>query len=328
MRITPETLIRIARETAQKQAMAEPGLVTAYLTGSLRTDSPFLGGTTDVDIVFVHQEAPPIRRESRAITPDFSLDITHTSRSEYDKPKELRLHPWLGPELYDPLPLYTGQQHFFEFVQASVRDKYNDPSNIATRAQRNAEHARQLWSELLTRQDNWPALLRTYLKSVNHAANAIAILTGGPLAERRLLLQFPERAQAAGVPDLAEALPRLLGADNAEPEALKACVAAWEKDFLEAASKPSVDARISLPRLAYYKKAFEALLASESPQAILWPLIFTWTLAALALPPARQNTWESAIKGLGLIGPGFEENLSRLDKFLDIVEEKLEQTSA
>jgi hypothetical protein len=327
MRITRETLLRIARETAQKQALSDPGLVAAYLTGSLRTDTPFLGGTTDVDIVLVHQDTPAVRRESQAITPDFSLDITHTPRSEYDKPKELRLHPWLGPELYDPLPLYTGQQHFFEFVQASVRDKYNDPSNVAARAHRNAEHARQLWSELLTRQDDWPPIIRTYLKSVNHAANAIAILTGAPLAERRFLLQFPERAQAAGVPELADALPLLLGADNAETETLKACLAAWEKDFTEAASKPKVDARIAAPRLAYYKKAFEAMLESESPQAILWPLLFTWMLAAHALPPTRQATWESACKGLGVVGPGFEENMSRLDKFLDIVEERLEQAA-
>ncbi len=328
MRITRETLLRIARETVQKRALSDPALVAAYLTGSLRTESPFLGGTTDVDIVFVHREAPAVRRECQPITPEFSLDILHNPRSDYDHPKELRLHPWLGPELYDPMPLYTGQEHFFEFVQAGVRDKYNEPGNIAERARRNAQHARQLWQELLTRQDEWPALFRTYLKSINHAANAIALLSGAPLSERRFLLQFPERAAAAGRPELTGSLLEMLGANDADLEALKACLTAWEKDFLEAAGRPKVEARIAAPRLAYYKKACEALLESESPQAILWPLLLTWTLAAQALPPGRQETWESACKGLGLIGPAFEENLSRLDKFLDIVEEKLEEAAA
>ncbi len=324
MRITRETLIRVARETAQKRALSDPGLAAAYLTGSLRTEHPFLGGVTDVDIVFVHAETPKVRREIVPLTPEFHLDILHQPRSDYNKPKELRLHPWLGPELYDPQPLYvTG--HFFEFVQAGVRDKFNEPASVHARASRAATEARQKWSELQATQAAWPDLMMDYLEAVRLAANAIALLNGRPLAERRFLLQFPERAQAAGRPELAEALIQMLGGGDADIEALKSCLIAWEKDFVEAAGRPRVEARIAAPRLAYYKNACESMLESESPQAILWPLLLTWTLAIHSLPPTRQAAWESACKGLGLVGPGFDENMGRLDRFLDIVEETLEK---
>ncbi|MCX6035957.1 MAG: hypothetical protein NTV38_13440, partial [Chloroflexi bacterium] len=162
MRITRETLIRIAKETAQKRALSDPGLVAAYLTGSLRSENPFLGNSTDIDIVLVHAGQPKIRREIVPLTPEIHLDIVHNPRSEYEKPKELRIHPWLGPELYDPLPLYV-TQHFFEFVQAGVRAGYDEPVNVLARARRNAEHARQIWSGLEPRQDGVPALLLSYL---------------------------------------------------------------------------------------------------------------------------------------------------------------------
>ena len=106
MYITRESLIRVAKETAQKTALSDTGLVPAYLTGSLRTEAPFLGNAADIDIVFVHAGEPKIHREILPLTPEIHLDIVHNPRSLYDKPKELRVHPWLGPELYDPLPLY------------------------------------------------------------------------------------------------------------------------------------------------------------------------------------------------------------------------------
>ncbi len=327
MRITRETLIRIAKETAQKRALADPELVAAYLTGSLRAENPFLGSTTDIDIVLVHAGQPKVRREIVPVTPEIHLDIIHNPRSEYDKPKELRVHPWLGPELYDPLPLY-GTQHFFEFVQAGVRAEYDEPVNVLARSRKSAEHARQIWSGLQLSQETGPALLLSYLKGVNHAANAIALLTGGPLAERRFLLQFQERAAAAGAPGLADDILGLLGGAQADAATLGGFLPEWEETFVEAAGRPQVHESIAAPRLAYYKMAFEAMLAGESPQSVLWPLIHTWTLAAAVLPPASQAKWQSACETLGLTGEAFDERLDGLDRFLDSVEELLENRAA
>lgn len=327
MRITRETLIRIAKETAQKRALADPGLVAAYLTGSLRSENPFLGNATDIDIVLVHSGQPKVRREILPLTPEISLDIVHNPRSEYEKPKELRIHPWLGPELYDPLPLY-GTQHFFEFVQAGVRAEFNEPVNVLSRARRNAEHARQIWSGLQLSQETGPTLILSYLKSINHAANAVALLTGSPLAERRFMLQFQGRAAAAEAPGLSAGLLGLLGGTQVKPDILREFLAGWEKDFVDAASRNHVHASIKPPRLAYYQKSFEAMLAGESPQSILWPLVHTWTLAAAVLPPTHQLKWQAACETLGLAGEAFDERLEGLDRFLDTVEEILESMAS
>jgi hypothetical protein len=326
MRITRETLIRVAKETAQKRALADPDLVAAYLTGSLRMENPFLGSSTDIDIVFVHAGQPKVRREIVPITPEIHLDIIHNPRSEYEKPKELRVHPWLGPELYDPLPLYV-THHFFEFIQAGVRAEYDEPVNVLARARKNAEHARQIWSGLQLSQEADPARMLTFLKGVNHAANAIALLTGVPLSERRFLLQFQERAEAAGVPALAGDLLGLLGGLKMDAATLGGFMPEWEKNFVEAAGRDNSHPSIAAPRLAYYKLAFEAMLAGESPQSCLWPLIHTWTLSAAALPLERQAGWQAACETLGLTGDNFDDRIDGLDHFLDTIDELLEKTA-
>jgi hypothetical protein len=327
MQITREALIRIAKETAEKCALSDPNLVAAYLTGSLRTNDPFMGNATDVDIVFIHVGEPKTRREIIPLTPEIHLDIFHNPRSLYEKPKELRIHPWLGPELYDPLPLYVNR-HFFEFIQAGVRDKYHEPASIQARSHQLAQEARQTWSSLQTGQALGPQQVLDYLKSIYLAANAVAMLAGDPLAERRFLLQFPARARAAGHPELAAGLLSLLGANSVDGTALAGFLPEWEQTFMEAAGSPAVDRRIAAARLGYYKLAFEATLAGELPQAILWPLLVTWTLSVSVLPPLWEARWRSACGMLGLDEASFGLRLAGLDHFLDNVEAILEKLSA
>jgi len=319
MQITRENLIRIAKETAEKSALSDPNLVAAYLTGSLRTNNPFLGDATDVDIVFIHAVEPKVRREIIPISPETHLDIIHNPRRLYEKPKELRVHPWLGPELYDPLPLYV-TRHFFEFVQAGVRDRFNEPANVQARSQQLVQEARQLWNKLKSREGFGPAQELEYLRCASLAANAVALLAGNPLGERRFLLQFAERARAANQPDLAARLLKMLGANAVDKAALSGFLPEWERNFLDAAASPSADKRISAARLGYYKLAFQAMLAGELPQAVLWPLLLTWTLAAAALPPLWQTPWRSACEKLGLSEASFHDRLGELDKFLDSIE--------
>ncbi|MEW6444986.1 MAG: hypothetical protein AB1479_02980, partial [Pseudomonadota bacterium] len=59
MRVTRDTLIRIAKETAQERAFNDRDIVAAYLTGSLVDQpDPMLGGAADIDLIFVHAAAP------------------------------------------------------------------------------------------------------------------------------------------------------------------------------------------------------------------------------------------------------------------------------
>lgn len=324
MQISREALIRIAKETAEKSALSDPDLVAAYLTGSLRSGDPFLGGAADVDIVFIHAGEPELRREIVALTPEIHLDIIHAPRRLYAKPKELRVNSWLGPELYDPLPLYV-TRHFFEFVQAGVRDRYHEAASVQARSNQLARAARQTWSTLQTNPAFGSLQVLDYLESLSLAANAIALLNGGLLSERRFLLQFPASARAAGQAELAGVFLSLLGGTNLEGSLLTGFLPEWEKSFLEAAANPAVDKRIIAARLGYYKLAFQSMLAGEFPQAALWPLLLTWTLSVSVLPPLSQEHWHAACGMLGLDEVSFGERLAELDHFLDSFEAILEK---
>lgn len=326
MRITPDFLIRVARETAQKRALAEPDLLAIYLTGSLLRPDPLLGGAGDIDLVIVHAEAPAVCREIVPLTAEVHIDILHRCRADYARPRQLRVDPWLGPELYNPLWLYESQ-HFLEFVQAGVRDKYDDPANVLARARHCAGQARQMWSSLQAGGEQSPARMGDYLEAVALAANAIAVLNGAPLAERRFLLEFPRRAEAARAPGLTGELFRLLGSEMSTGTVLEDLLPEWEAAFLDAASRPKVEARIHPARLGYYKLSFEAILASESRRAILWPLLHTWSLAAQVLPAPKQARWMAVCEALDLAGVGFYTRLESLDGFLDLVEEILDSAA-
>jgi len=105
MRVSRESLIRIAKENAQQRAFNNADIIAAYLTGSLVAENvePLLGGTADIDIVFVHTAPPAMQREIVKLTPDFHLDIVHRAKAEFKSPRELRVDPWLGFEMYDPV---------------------------------------------------------------------------------------------------------------------------------------------------------------------------------------------------------------------------------
>ena len=329
MRVTRETLIRLAKETTQARAFNDKDILAAYLIGSLLTEDPFLGGVTDIDLVFVTAGNPKRSREIVKLTGDFHVDITYHARAEYNPARELRVNPWLGPEIYAPQLLYE-REKFFDFVQAAVRGgfEFNGPALTLQRCRALLRHGRGVWTDLLTVEKTGPAEVAHYLKSLYHAVCAVAELTGGnPLAERRLLLDFPTRAAQANRAGMTAALLGLLGgpalADGIPAEWLPA----WQTEFTSAAGTGKADPRIHADRVPYYRKAFDAMNESDNGLAALWPLIHTWTLAATVLPEEKIKGWQAACATLGLVGVGFGEKVEGLDAFLDEVEILLDEVA-
>ncbi|HEY3477128.1 MAG TPA: hypothetical protein VGK56_21110, partial [Anaerolineales bacterium] len=297
MRVTRESLIRIAKETAQERAFNDRDIIAAYLTGSLVSDTePLLGGTTDIDIIFVHAEEPKHRREFVKLTPDFHLDISHRAKAEFKRPRELRLDPWLGWEMYDPMLLYE-REKFFEFIQAGLRAgfEFNAPAPALQRSRLLLAHGRGIWRDLLETGDPLrPKDVAQYMKSIYHAVNAVAELSGPPLQERRLLLEFPPRAETAQRPGMNAALIGLLGASHLDHAFINDWIPEWRLAFEAAAENSRADPRIHPSRLNYYEKAIRSMLAGETPRAALWPLLQTWTLAVDVLPDDTLNAWRAA----------------------------------
>ena len=319
MRVTRESLIRIAKETVQERTYNDKDIIAAYLTGSLLTEDPLLGGVTDINLVLVTANKPPMTRDIVALTPDFHLDISFRAKAEYDPPRELRVNPWLGYEIYDLMRLYENR-HFLEFTQAAVRAgfEFHEPALVLQRCRKLLDHGRKNWFDLMDVSEHvGPKEVAKYLKSLYHATNVIAELHGPPLPERRLLLLFPSLAERAGRPGLSAGLLGLLGGTGLDTSVMGSWLPGWESAFKAAFETGKADARIHTARLNYYKKCFEAMLGGDNPTVILWPLLNTWTNAAVVLPEEESQAWQAACDILGLSGERFVERVEGLDHYLD-----------
>ncbi len=330
MRVTRESLLRIAKETAQERAYNDHDIVAAYLTGSLLNAEPMLGGTTDIDIIFVHKSKPAKARELIKLTPDFHIDVTRRIKDEFKSPRELRGDPWMGYEMYDPILLYE-REKFFDFVQASLRAGFDfeQPPLMLQRCRKLLSHARQSWMDLSDANETiGPKEIGKYMDSLFHAINTIAELSGPPIYERRLLLEFPARAEAVQKPGLVAGALGLIGANNVDANKLKSWLSDWKAAFLAASEKRGAGEQIHAARLNYYEKAIKAMLEGENPLAALWPLLHTWTLAVENLPEDHLKFWQAAVTALGLRGASFEERVQGLDQYLDGIEILLDELTA
>ena len=325
MRITRDLLLRLAKENTEERAFNDESIIAAYLTGSLLEEDPLLGGTADIDLVFVHNAPFEITREIKALSPDVHLDIQHREEKEYNPPRALRSDPWLGSELYAPQLLYE-TKHFFEFHQASLRAGFDEPQNQLKRAYKLLNHARKIWMDLqLNTENSRPKEILQYLDALKSAANSIAGLSGHPLAERRLLLDFPARAEAIARPEFARGLSGLLGGTEITPASLSEWMPAWANFYTFASEATGTDIRIHNARQNYYKSAIEEMLRGENPLTALYPLLLTWTLSANSLPENQISAWENACMLLKIGGEHFESHLEGLDQYLDNIEEMLEE---
>jgi hypothetical protein len=328
MRVTRETLIRIARETVKERSFNDKDIIAAYLTGSIvgNTD-PMLGGTADIDLILVHASAPMQKRELVKLTPDFHLDIGHRAKAEFKSPRELRTDPWLGYELYAPMFLYE-REKIFDFVQAALRagNEFESIPLILQRCRKLLDHGRQIWIDLSDIGDKaGPKEVSKYFKSLFHAANAVAELSGPPIQERRLLLEFPARAKAAERPGMVAGFLGLIGANGLDAESISAWLPAWKSAFVAASESGKADGRINSARLNYYEKAIHAILGGEQSTAALWPLLQTWTLSAQVLPEAEVQSWRAIFESLGLVGERFAERVEGLDQYLDEIDILLDE---
>lgn len=329
MRITRESLLKIIRDTINQQTRANRGIMAVYLHGSLLEDEFILGGTADIDLFYLHTDDIVQPREIIHLSEDVHLDIAHHAQRDYRNTRLLRLHPWLGPTLHDCKIQYD-PQHFLDFTQASVRGQYDRPDFIVTRSRKQLDSARQIWAALHEAQgEPAPKDVLIYLRALENAANAIVIIYGQPLTERRFLLNLPKRLEAAGKPGIYPGLLGLLGAPNVDAETMRSWLPAWQAAF-QSAPAEQAPPKLHPARWGYYHKAVESLLGGSQPATALWPLLRSWTLAVSLQPEASEQTtlWQSSLEKLALTGSGFSARVAGLDVFLDMVEESLDNWAA
>lgn len=325
MRVTREALMRIVQTTVAQRVRADRSLVAIYLCGSLLEEEFLLGGATDIDLVLVHVEPAPSEREIVPLNAEIHLDIAHHLNRDYRQTRQLRVHPWMGPILNTCKVLHD-PQHFLDFTQASVRGQFDRPDRTMERAWGQYDAARRAWAEFSLKPTlETPSDLLEYLRALGNAANSVASLSGAPLAERRFLLKFRGRAEDARRPGLYPGLLGLLGAPQVDAGTLESWIQPWGEAFSRIPPGQG-PLRLHPGRKLYYQNAFEAILGGESPQAMLWPLLTTWSLAAeqYGVDAPERAAWRQTIEHLGLYGAAFGEKTAALDAYLDMVEETLD----
>ncbi len=326
MHITRDLLVKFAREYVAKKTRPSNDIVAVYLTGSVLTEDPLIGGSTDIDLVVVHKENPLFEREVQRISYEISLDVQHHHQSFYTFHRRLRLNPWLGFALCDHSSILYDTDHWMEFIQAGVSANFKSPEIVYARGQAAAEKARQLWFELEDPQELpfglWTDL---YYKAVGSAANAIAILNGPALTTRRMLLEFPARAEALGKLELTGELLQLISRAPINAEILNTWRPAWENALTAASKLPDCPPNLLPARKAYFVNSCAAMVESGTAHAALWPMVETWRQAAqlLAEDPAQQEAWQKFLEALEITQSGKNEQIERLDHFLENAEAAL-----
>jgi len=329
MRITRDILLKIARDTATQRAKVSRRLVCIYLVGSCLTDEPLLGGATDIDLVIIHDSDPLEPREIVRLSEEVHLDISHYSQETFRHPRHLRVDPWLGPFIYNkPLVLYDSG-HWFDYNQAATGAQFLHPDNTLARSRSLANAARQSWMDLSFNSAGSDHRRRVYgyLKALENAGNATASLIGLPLTERRFMVQFPQRAAALGKPDLSAGLVALLAGEvEVSDETWEGWLRSWDQALTDASRIENCPPRLQPARASYYTRAASALW-EEHPTAAFWLLIRTWTLAVYHLPADSPAIlpWQEACRVASLDKAHFGQRLEDLDRYLDAVEENLDQ---
>ena len=329
MRINREMLLRLAEEAALRQGKQGEDVVCVYLVGSLLRAEPLLGGTTDIDLMVVHEDQPPVEREWGPISHEVHYDIAHYARERFEPPRVLRLDPWMGGSLHSGARLLYEPRHWFEFVQAGAAAQFDLPENVAQRAGQLARSARQRWLGLTNGSsagDGSP--LSSFLKSIEEGTNALLCLDGDPLPDRRLFLEAPQRIAGLGYPQVNDGLGELLGWQDEPPSGEKwaQLMDAWRAALGQAFTQRNLSPQLQAARLTYYESAIAAA-NQDAPLQATWLLLRTWMRAQ---PPDASPTgaWADLLASLGLSPAIPEAALALLDRFLDDVEESLDQWAA
>jgi hypothetical protein len=322
MRITHEALLKLAKDTVEKRFSHDPNVIAVFLIGSLRPDHTVVESAADVDLLVLHNGELPRDREIVKLSNEYHLDIAYEPVSLYSQPRELRTTGWRGWNMWDPRLLYQ-RGRFFEYTQSIVRAQFDEPANIIKRSLFFANAAREDWNEMQLYPEGAGPL--KVLNTAFKAANAFASLGGAPIPERKLLAEFPERANLLEQPDLIQTLFTSI-AKNIGVDSIRQWISDWENAFMAAAHSPA-DLRLHPARLAYYKTAIETQLSGDLPRAALWPMLHTWALAAEngTFNEQQTLTWNMVCSEAGLDVDGRPERLQALDAFLDRMEEILEQ---
>lgn len=323
VRVTRDKLIDLAHAESEMRGQTE-NVISGYLIGSVANGEPLIEGTADIDLVLIHQFQPARSRELLPVSENIHFDITHHHSDLYNYPPDLRIHPWLGPSMCEPIFLYD-REHFFERAQAGVRGQFYQIDYIHARTIAFLERARQFKSNMI----HEVARITNYTHSILEAFNALVTLRGLPVAGRRMVLILEERLREMGFEEQFLTFQNLLGGDTLSRDQLLDWLSVWEETFIAAGY---LSPMFNPSRKNYHLHAFRNLIDSDRFITILWNLITTWNQAneilgdsGEALP--AEAIWKDALVKLKLSPEFMDSRAAELEDHLDNIEGIIEDWS-
>lgn len=283
--IEQSTLLRLARDYADRKMRERPTLKAVVLTGSVARGEPPLGDAVDLDVILIDDFVPDLPYEVVRLSENVFVDSLFLRAADLADRKALRAHHFTAPLLNDALILHD-PRHYFDILQASIRAPYNKPDNIYARARSALAGAQHIVDRISRLSDDLPsgppslALLADFRQALYLAAHAVILLSGQPgdaAGARKFMVRF-EAASRRHQLELYALFLDALGADKFQPASFDSFLAEWLVLYKAANQRGAPDLLIHQAKRGYYERGFRALLAEGHTLNTLW--LFEHTLAA------------------------------------------------
>jgi hypothetical protein len=306
MRITREKLLKLAKTQAAMRVMQNRRLVCVYLTGSLLDEEPLLGGTADIDLIFVHDTPPPQEREigpplggsASGYRPCFAGTVPAAAQSC------AATHGWAVSSATIPSFFTSAAIGLSLFRRGSARTStVRRPSSSAS--SRSWMPPVQGWMTLQSAA-GLDVFQRTCAVPAHPAANRQRRRLPLRSAADRTASAAPFSPAGAGSParpELSAGLIALLsgGTDLLAEAQTPQWFETWQTALGDAGQTSQHPPSLHPARWAYYTRAAQALW-SETPAAALWIVLRTWCAALDCLPAdhASRPSFVSLCRSLAL----------------------------
>jgi hypothetical protein len=285
--IEQATLLRLARDYADRKMKERPTMRAVVLVGSVARAEPPLGDAVDLDLILIDDFIPEPAFELVRLSENVFVDAQFVRTADYADRKALRTQPFTAPALNDALILHD-PRHYFDILQASVRAPYNKPDNIFARARAAFGQAQNIIDRFTLWREDPPAGppafddLADFRTALYALGQSLILLSGQPgdtVGIRKFMVRY-EAATRQHRPDLYQQFLAALGANNFPVANFELFLADWLSLYKSASLRGRTDPLIHGVKRGYYERGFRALVAEGHTLNTLW--LFEQTLAACA----------------------------------------------
>ncbi len=203
--IENELLVKLAQDFGQRLGMQQASVEAACLVGSVARKEPPLNNAIDINIIGIDTHATPDAKPQHVYQSDTVLiSYLPVAKDRMRDKKALRRDPFLGPALYEGVPLFD-PRHQFDLVQAAIRSNFFSSDNVYQRARAAYNKAQQAFTPLKQHASIAPIELFSAkeLLSLNrifdYAMTALMMLARIPASGRRQMIQFEHATRELGV---------------------------------------------------------------------------------------------------------------------------------